>query len=886
LAVGDIDRISAPEFDWNQSSRLGSGKFQRICKAEAINRAERKNDGGREFPVGLTRPTGMMAAGHATLPDVLEKDPKRVSFGQTGFVERQADGSYQVWFGGSLLGRYEKNDAVSRDILIALVAISVDVRREDVARAFRRSPASVGRVLTRHSQGGMAAVAQKKERGPRKLKPPLRRQIYALFDQELSIRAAHRRVAKKLSYGRVHWLHKQWLAEKAAAAVSEIAEASVQLELVVAESTEQSFAASSQSVINDAASEQAASEQSDGGKSPSEQQDIASSERSEISEVDGSDGDNASPTEQSFFSLPMRSAANDAGAKQTASVQVDDGGGELPSEQQNDASAQPSEVDGSTGTQQIIDAGQVVALETVSSSREWVQHLGSWLMLAMLHEMGIYLIATKLARDAKLAAALRVALDATAIALSIGQKCVEGLRRLQTATQRTLLRYRGAAGPSWARSVLGSFAKANAVMFQAGVAKRLLESALNDDHRVFLYLDNHLRPYTGKHKIRKGWRMQDKRVVPGVSDYYLHDEDGCPLWRISTPAHGSLCDWFRPVIEFVAMALGPKAVPALIFDRGGSHANAMAEVRDLGAEFITYERKPYPLLPSYMFTERLKITLASKDKPIIVRYGDVSDKNLHRGRGRVRRIAVKMPDGEQLNVLAASTLPTEIIVRKILARWTCQENQFKHEVERWGINQLDGRTVEEYPEDAVIPNPARRKLEHQLKLAQAAEGRARCALARLEANDPKRERFEDDLQRATDRQNELKSLRPTVPAKAPVKETSLAGVLVRHPQEYKTVVDTLRIALANAEADLAQRLADHLSRPREAKKTLANLLAAPGKVTVRSDSVAVRLAPAGTRQERLAFARFLRHINRLKLSLPGDNAGRRLRFSLFKYSIS
>jgi hypothetical protein len=28
----------------------------------------------------------------------------------------------------------------------------------------------------------------------------------------------------------------------------------------------------------------------------------------------------------------------------------------------------------------------------------------------------------------------------------------------------------------------------------------------------------------------------------------------------------------------------------------------------------------------------------------------------------------------------------------------------KHQVERWGINHLDGRRVEEYPPDAIIPN--------------------------------------------------------------------------------------------------------------------------------------------------------------------------------------
>jgi hypothetical protein len=68
------------------------------------------------------------------------------------------------------------------------------------------------------------------------------------------------------------------------------------------------------------------------------------------------------------------------------------------------------------------------------------------------------------------------------------------------------------------------------------------------------------------------------------------------------------------------------------------------------------------------------------------------------------------------------------------------------------------------------------------------------------------------------------------------------------------------------------------------KRCLANLLSAPGKLTVRDKSVAIRLAPAGTARERDAFVRFLRHVNRLKLQLPGNDVGRTLHFSLLKRS--
>ena len=66
----------------------------------------------------------------------------------------------------------------------------------------------------------------------------------------------------------------------------------------------------------------------------------------------------------------------------------------------------------------------------------------------------------------------------------------------------------------------------------------LIEQAQRaQDARAWFYIDNHMRPYTSKQVVRKGWRMQDKRVRPGTSDYWVHDQDGRPLLRFPSPSH-------------------------------------------------------------------------------------------------------------------------------------------------------------------------------------------------------------------------------------------------------------------------------------------------------------------------------------------------------------
>jgi len=165
-------------------------------------------------------------------------------------------------------------------------------------------------------------------------------------------------------------------------------------------------------------------------------------------------------------------------------------------------------------------------------------------------------------------------------------------------------------------------------------------------------------------------------------------------------------------------------------------------------------------------------------------------------------------------------------------------------------------------------------------LAREREGAARVAIARLEPGSPRYQKARRDLEDATQQQVELEQLRPSTPKNAPLRDTELADKLVRHDTQYKTVVDTIRIACMNVEADLAAELAPLLPRPAEAKKTLGNLFAAPGRIVVRDSTVRVELSPAATPTERTAFAELLVVVNRWNLTLPGDERRRRLRFSI------
>ncbi len=185
----------------------------------------------------------------------------------------------------------------------------------------------------------------------------------------------------------------------------------------------------------------------------------------------------------------------------------------------------------------------------------------------------------------------------------------------------------------------------------------------------------------------------------------------------------------------------------------------------------------------------------------------------------------------------------------------------------------------ESDEPEAAPLRSGKHVQHlSIRISREKEGMLRNKLARFEKGTPKHAEAEARLDEQLLLQAELSAQRPSLPIHAPVEETELSGVLTYHDPHYKVVLDTIRIAALNAEADLAAELAEHMQKPAEAKKLLANIFAAPGDLRVSEKNVTLHLKIAARNDERQAITRLFQTINSLNLSLPGDPKSRPLRF--------
>ncbi|MGC3998587.1 MAG: helix-turn-helix domain-containing protein [Anaeromyxobacter sp.] len=363
---------------------------------------------------------------------------------------------------GELLGVYAAEDVGTRDVFIAVVRDQAE--REELARAFRVSPATVGRVVTRFNEGGLRAVADHGRHGGRRVSDASAGEAAggACSIKGLGRARAHQAMAKKASYGTVYAVH------AGLAAGSALGKGML-------------------SVVPEPAASQSA---------------LA-------------------------FGGCVAETARDEAASAAAPAPA-----AVPEESEAEA-AEPT-------------------LEAVAPARgAVVQHVGSWLLLGMLERMGFYDVAAGERGDVPLTS-LRPALDAVRHLAGAGR----GLGRGHPAAGDAERGHAAAPPPTASRRAgrggccTTSPISANET-FPGLMATRLLARTGEGEDRVWLYVDNHLRPYTGKHVIRKGWRMQDKCAVPGDDGLLRARRGGLPRCSgCSTTSHDSLCAWLMPVVEF------------------------------------------------------------------------------------------------------------------------------------------------------------------------------------------------------------------------------------------------------------------------------------------------------------------------------------------------
>src|SRR5664280_524641 len=401
----------------------------------------------------------------------------------------------------------------------------------------------------------------------------------------------------------------------------------------------------------------------------------------------------------------------------------------------------------------------------------------------------------------------------------------------------------------------------------------LLQAALGRHHATtrpdavgFLYLDGHVRVYTGTRELPKTHIARMRIAGPATEETWVADADGDPVMVITAAPSQSLAAELARLLPDLRALVGPGRRCTVVFDRGGYSPAVFTQLIPDGFDGLPYFKgswartapeafttvdyeSPDGTAHTYELAERL-IDLPVPAKPATGGQGPKPASRLV-----LRLIVRRSPGGHQTPILTNRTdLTAAQVAYRMAARWR-QENYFKYAREHFAAGALD--SYADTPDDLgrLVPNPAKASAQDQVAGARAqlvaAQGGIANAIddAGIRARQPGSggkatvdpaagqalSSATSDLDAATAASRETAS-------HLPLGQVRPGSRLLE--TERKLLTHAIAMSAYNAESALARLLRPHYARgDDEARALLREAFALSGDLQITVDTLHVRLDP-------------------------------------------
>lgn len=393
---------------------------------------------------------------------------------------------------------------------------------------------------------------------------------------------------------------------------------------------------------------------------------------------------------------------------------------------------------------------------------------------------------------------------------------------------------------------------------------------------AYLYVDGHMKAYTGKRRLQEVWNSQRRMPLPGVHTYHVADGDGRPLLFLTEALSTNLAKAMPRIVDAIRDAVGGRTF-SVIFDRGGYDGKLFAWLTAGSIGFITYQRGS-PNLPVVRFRRR-----EARFEGRRVRFQLAEDEVRVAGSGPWRRVVVRTRDGHQtpiLTNLAADQVAPARLAALMFARWR-QENVFKYMGEHHGLDQLISYGADPADPATMVPNPHRKHLDRQIAERRRELATLKADLGDALLDEPRaNSRSAHGLKiaqggavhrlRALEREiDALVAERKPLPRHVPVADTGGSREVMR--LEHKAIVDRIKISAYNAEEWLLDRLVGHYPNPHDARDLLRSFAELSGEIRTTDGAVLVTLDPPDTPIHRRALRGLVDDLNVVGATYPGTD---------------
>ena len=419
-------------------------------------------------------------------------------------------------------------------------------------------------------------------------------------------------------------------------------------------------------------------------------------------------------------------------------------------------------------------------------------------------------------------------------------------------------------------------------------------AATRPDATGFLYLDGHVRVYTGTRELPKTHIARMRIAGPATEETWVTDTDGDPVMVITAPPSASLAAELARLLPDLRTIIGPDRACTVVFDRGGYSPAVFTEILTAGFDLLTYYKGTWTRSAPAAFTfhdfttpdgATVRYELAERliDLAVPARTATATTSARPASTLTLRLIVRASPSGHQTPILTNRTdLTAPQVAYRMANRWR-QENYFTCAREHFALDALDSYADQGDDPDRMVPNPAKAHAHDHVSAARAQVGAAHAGLAAAIDDAAARARRPGSggtatveaapsraLTAATADLAAAKDTSRATPSHLPLSEVRPGSRLLE--TERKLLTHAIRMSAYNTEAALARLLRPHYPRGRdEGRALLREAFTLPGDLQITGTTLHVRLDPASAPRRSRALAALAAELTTTATRYPGTN---------------
>jgi hypothetical protein len=487
---------------------------------------------------------------------------------------------------------------------------------------------------------------------------------------------------------------------------------------------------------------------------------------------------------------------------------------------------------------------------------------------------------------------LRVTLLMTLFLALLREPRAEGATRLRPADLGRVLGLDRAPEVKTLRRKLGELADhGKGAELQAALGRH--HATARPDAVGFLYLDGHVRVYSGTRQLPKTHLARMRIAGPATEETWVGDAEGDPVMVITAAPSQSLAAELHRLLPDLRALVGPDRRCTVVFDRGGYSPQVFTEIITAGFDLLTYYKGGWARAAVATFTtvdylapDGSSHTYELAERPIELpvpgRHAAATQDPTPASTLTLRLIVRRSPDGHQTPILTNRTdLTAAEIAYRMSNRWR-QENYFKYAREHFCLDALDSYTDHEDDLTRLVPNPAKTRAIGQVAAARADLTAAHADLADALDTAVATAGQPGNAGKATVDPAAGLALRVAQADLEAAKKTSrsIATHLPlgqvrpgsrRLETERKLLTHAIRMSAYNSESALARLLRPHYSRgDDEARALLREAFTLSGDLQIIGDTLHVRLDPASAPRRSKALAALCTELNDTATRYPGS----------------